>query len=103
VRNLSDVLVEQVNTPVSAAFKQQQLIETLERSLGVETRAFATQSRKWVALVANLNASLKELGHVENWVTVIAQDVAAVAAVLGEVEPGQVTAAPVSRAGSFWS
>ncbi|KAJ3255528.1 biogenesis of lysosome- organelles complex 1 subunit 1 [Chytriomyces hyalinus] len=104
--NLSDVLVEHANTPVSIAFRSQQQIETLERSLVAEAKAFASQSEKWIALVARLNSSLKELGHVENWVGVIEKDVGLIAAVLEEAPVASITtqSQPTAPArSSFWS
>ncbi|KAJ3347916.1 biogenesis of lysosome- organelles complex 1 subunit 1 [Entophlyctis luteolus] len=82
INNLSDVLIETVNTPVSLAFSNQQRIESLEASVLAESKLFALNARKWLAMVNKLNASLKELGNVEDWARAIESDVDVVVSVI---------------------
>ncbi|ORY38581.1 GCN5-like 1 [Rhizoclosmatium globosum] len=97
--NLSDVLVETVNLPVAVAFRSQQEIESLEKSVLAESKAFAANTKKWLALVAKLNSSLKELGDVENWANAIENDVSVVVDVLSQV-PGGSNASIASTSGT---
>ncbi|KAJ3074188.1 biogenesis of lysosome- organelles complex 1 subunit 1 [Podochytrium sp. JEL0797] len=87
VTNLSDVLVESVNLPVAIAFRNQQHIESLEKSVLAEVKTFTTQTKKWLDLVETLNTSLKELGDVNNWANAIEADVSVVVDVLQSIPP----------------
>ncbi|KAJ3003253.1 UNVERIFIED_CONTAM: hypothetical protein HDU68_005782, partial [Siphonaria sp. JEL0065] len=98
---LSDVLVETVNLPVAIAFRNQQQIEQLEKSVLAEAKAFSVQTKKWLALVTKLNSSLKELGDVENWANAIEKDVAVVVDVLKAVPKENQTARTTSSRSLF--
>ncbi len=76
VGRVSSGLLDSVNKEVSQAFLNEKQIESELAKLQQETAEFAKRSQQWVALVSSFNASLKEIGDVENWSRTIEADMA---------------------------
>ncbi|KAJ3123965.1 hypothetical protein HK100_011428, partial [Physocladia obscura] len=76
VGNLSDMVVSSANHDVALAFGNQQRIEELEAAVLSGAQTLAGSTKKWLGLVAQLHAALKELGGVDDWARAIDADVA---------------------------
>lgn len=71
---LSDSLLTTINTGVQAGYNTEQAIEQELRAVDRQLRQLAATTRNWQLLLRRLGTALKELGDVENWVSVICED-----------------------------
>ena len=85
VGRVSSDLLDTVNKEVAQAFLNEKQIESEVGRLQQETAEFVKRSQQWVALVSSFNASLKEIGDVENWSRAIEADMADVTARLEQL------------------
>jgi phage shock protein A len=85
VASVSSGLLDAVNRDVAQAFLNEKQIEAEVSKLQQETAEFVKRSQQWVALVGSFNASLKEIGDVENWSRTIEADMADVTARLEQL------------------
>ena len=90
VGDVSSSLLDSVNKDVAQAFANEKLIESEISKLQSETAEFVKRSQQWVALVSSFNASLKEIGDVENWSRTIENDMNDVAARLEQLHQQRV-------------
>ncbi|EGC31302.1 hypothetical protein DICPUDRAFT_82800 [Dictyostelium purpureum] len=67
-------LVDSVNTGVACIFANQKKLETESRLLQQNTAKFSKQTNQWIQLIEGFNNSLKEIGDVENWSRKIEND-----------------------------
>eukprot|EP00659_Diplonema_papillatum_P004340 gene4340-6720_t len=74
VPHVSQTLVENVNKDVLEVFANQHVLESEGRELQTQADRFLKQSQNWLTLFDNFNSSLKELGDMANWATVIEAD-----------------------------
>lgn len=89
---LSSSYLDSVNKGVAEAFLQEKQLEAEIKALQVETAEFVKRSSQWVALVSHFNASLKEIGDVENWSRSIEADMNDICTKLEYVHNGRVAA-----------
>ncbi|RKO87724.1 GCN5-like 1, partial [Blyttiomyces helicus] len=59
---------------VAQAFNNQRELETDAKALQLAAARYTKQTTQWLALVEDLNESLKELGDVRNWARTIETD-----------------------------
>eukprot|EP01064_Diplonema_japonicum_P008774 TRINITY_DN1617_c0_g1_i1.p1 TRINITY_DN1617_c0_g1~~TRINITY_DN1617_c0_g1_i1.p1 ORF type:complete len:134 (+),score=25.22 TRINITY_DN1617_c0_g1_i1:53-454(+) len=74
VPQVSTALVENVNKDVLDIFTNQHVLESESKELQGQAERFYKQSQGWLALFESFNNSLKELGDMANWATVIESD-----------------------------
>eukprot|EP01059_Diplonema_ambulator_P023266 TRINITY_DN38695_c0_g1_i1.p1 TRINITY_DN38695_c0_g1~~TRINITY_DN38695_c0_g1_i1.p1 ORF type:complete len:151 (+),score=50.29 TRINITY_DN38695_c0_g1_i1:53-454(+) len=74
VPQVSTTLVENVNKDVLDIFTNQHVLESETKELQAQADRFYKQSQGWLALFESFNNSLKELGDMANWATVIESD-----------------------------
>eukprot|EP01060_Flectonema_neradi_P030400 TRINITY_DN440_c1_g2_i1.p1 TRINITY_DN440_c1_g2~~TRINITY_DN440_c1_g2_i1.p1 ORF type:complete len:141 (+),score=38.45 TRINITY_DN440_c1_g2_i1:69-491(+) len=74
VPGVSAALVENVNKDVLDVFTNQHLLEVEGKELQSQSEKFLKQSQTWMNIFENFNQSLKELGDMSNWATVIEAD-----------------------------
>ena len=71
---VSAALVENVNKDVLDVFTNQHLLETEGKELQHQADKFLKQSQTWMNIFESFNNSLKELGDMSNWASVIETD-----------------------------
>ena len=72
----SAAFLDQTNRDTALAFTQEKALEAEIKALQTETSKFVKRANQWVTLVAQFNASLKEIGDIENWSREIEKDMA---------------------------
>ncbi|KAL0491698.1 biogenesis of lysosome-related organelles complex 1 subunit 1 [Acrasis kona] len=72
---VSRELVLNTNSDVAQVFHNQQLLEAEAKQIHIQSQRLTKQTTQWLQLFQQLNASLKELGDVENWAGHIHDDV----------------------------
>jgi 4-alpha-glucanotransferase len=75
LREVQKSLVLEVNQGIVQIFFNQQQLENESKRMHANSVKFSKQSTNWLTLFTQLNASVKELGDVENWANHIHQDV----------------------------
>lgn len=73
--HVSRELVLNTNNDVVQVFHNQQVLEAEAKLLHTQAQRFTKQTTQWLNMFQTLNASLKELGDVENWAGHIHDDV----------------------------
>jgi len=79
---VADGVLDAVNAGVTEVYVNQKLLDNEARELQAQAARFSKQTKQWVALCEQLNNSLKEIGDIENWASVMEDDVVAIAATL---------------------
>eukprot|EP01132_Coremiostelium_polycephalum_P008550 gene8550-10514_t len=74
VGNVTNGLMDSVNSGVACVFINQKKLENEARILQNNTAKFSKQTNQWISLIDNFNNSLKEIGDVENWSRTIEND-----------------------------
>jgi len=86
VTNVTNALVNSVNTGVAHIHANQRKLEHETRVLQQQTQRFSKQTAQWLKLIDNFNTSLKEVGDIENWAKSIETDMKAIAGALEYIQ-----------------
>ncbi|KAI7863492.1 biogenesis of lysosome-related organelles complex-1 subunit 1 [Spinellus fusiger] len=89
VNELTDTISDKVNEGVSDIFARQKELEQESRKLAAQTTRYMKQTKQWVTLVDNFNASLKELGDVKHWAEIMEHDMHTIMTTLEYVHQGK--------------
>mmetsp|Transcript_10328 Transcript_10328/g.28990 ORF Transcript_10328/g.28990 Transcript_10328/m.28990 type:complete len:129 (+) Transcript_10328:176-562(+) len=89
VGKLSDAMMESVNDGVSQIFSNQRRIEDESQKLRAQSARFAKQTSLWLQSMEKFYDSFKELGDVENWASIVEQDMRTVTTILEIVHKGE--------------
>mmetsp|Transcript_33823 Transcript_33823/g.40886 ORF Transcript_33823/g.40886 Transcript_33823/m.40886 type:complete len:123 (-) Transcript_33823:523-891(-) len=85
VAEVTECLVDTLNSDVSECFRTQKQIELESRKLQAEALRFSKQTQQWINMVSTFDKSLKEIGDFENWVKTMEWDMQTVATALERV------------------
>jgi len=79
---LTTALVDHLNVGVAQAYLNQKRLDSEAKQLHLNATNFAKQTAAWLQMIEGFNASLKELGDVENWARSIESDMRVVSTTL---------------------
>ncbi|KAI6651656.1 Biogenesis of lysosome-related organelles complex 1 subunit 1-like [Oopsacas minuta] len=73
-QEVSSGFVDALNSGVEEAYENQKKINLLVKDLQIQSTVFLKQASQWINTVEGFNASLKELGDLPNWASIIEKD-----------------------------
>ena len=73
-QEVSSGFVDALNSGVEEAYENQKKINFLVKDLQNQSTVFLKQASQWINTVEGFNASLKELGDLPNWASIIEKD-----------------------------
>uniref|UniRef100_A0A7N0VM53 Biogenesis of lysosome-related organelles complex 1 subunit 1 n=2 Tax=Kalanchoe fedtschenkoi TaxID=63787 RepID=A0A7N0VM53_KALFE len=82
---LSELLVDTVNSGVQNAFVNEERIEMEIGALTETIVRYGKQTDQWLAATQAINTAIKEIGDFENWMKMIEYDSRSVAAVIRNI------------------
>ena len=74
VSNLTDALVDAVNSGVVEVFENQKRVEDEARELLTQATRFQKQTAQWVTSLHTFDQELREIGDFENWLKSMEHD-----------------------------
>ena len=77
-QEVSSGFVDALNSGVESAYENQKKINHLVKELQTQSGLFLKQASQWINTVEAFNASLKELGDLPNWASIIEKDMLAI-------------------------
>eukprot|EP01100_Stratorugosa_tubuloviscum_P014252 TRINITY_DN749_c0_g2_i6.p1 TRINITY_DN749_c0_g2~~TRINITY_DN749_c0_g2_i6.p1 ORF type:complete len:130 (-),score=55.03 TRINITY_DN749_c0_g2_i6:55-444(-) len=85
INSLSSNLLDSINGGVATVFLNQRKLEREAIGLNEEAQRFHRQTTRWLTLLDSFNKSLKEIGDIENWATVMEADMKVIATTLERI------------------
>uniref|UniRef100_A0A914DDA8 Biogenesis of lysosome-related organelles complex 1 subunit 1 n=1 Tax=Acrobeloides nanus TaxID=290746 RepID=A0A914DDA8_9BILA len=82
--NLSNAVVEHLNSKVSHAYNNQKRLDVECKKLESNATTLVKQAEQWTTLVDSFNNALKEVGDIENWAKIMETDMTIISGTLQE-------------------
>jgi len=97
---LTTALVDHLNVGVAQAYLNQKRLDGEATLLESNATNFQRQTQNWLQLIAAMTASMKEVGHVQNWASTIEQDMRTVPSALEYAYKAEQQSGSSSASGS---